>query len=419
MLRAAIAASLLLAAGAPAPRGAAPAPRAQPDGAAEGMRLLDEGAYLRGIDALEKAALGPDGAIADDTAWQIWTQARPMIGAYAPPLPMHSSQPPLAAEDAAKIARARREDALQAIVTAARHSRLVILNEAHQSPRDRAFALEVARALRPLDYSLLAAEAFINHTPLMTQLAREGFPRLATGTYVKEPIFGDFVRQALASGYAPVAYEQTGEQRRTGEPGIAGREQAQAVNLAAILAAHPAAKILVYVGFDHVAEAPLPGGERPIEWMAARLRKMTGIDPVTIDQATLSEDAISRAGREGWALAARGLRRSAILMLDGRPLVLGRYAGAVDLQIVHPPVRLVGGRPDWLDALGRKPRPVPAALLPKRGRRLVQAFLAAESGDAVPIDQILVEAGKPIPRLMLPERPIRYAVQDPGGASEP
>jgi len=50
--------------------------------------------------------------------------------------------------------------ALPAIVERARHTNVVILNENHLDPRSRAFALKVARALRPLGYGLLAAEAF-------------------------------------------------------------------------------------------------------------------------------------------------------------------------------------------------------------------------------------------------------------------
>ena len=221
------------------------------------------------------------------------------------------------------------------------------------------------------------------------------------------------MRQALALGYSPIAYEQDAEQQKRGEPGIPGREQAQAENLAAALRANPGGKLFVYVGFSHVAEAPLEHGEGDMEWMAARLRKLTGIDPLTIEQTSLAEDSSARGGREAWALVAPRLRRSSVLRLEGRPFALGRYANAVDLQIVHPPTRLRGGRPDWLAGLGRKPLSIPVALLPERGRRLVQAFLAEEPKDSVPLDQLLVEAGRPAPKLMLPARRIRFAVQEP------
>jgi hypothetical protein len=377
----------------------------------DGMRLLDQRAYLRGLDKLQSAAA--TAARPDDIAYQMWSQARPMIGTYAPPPRLTPDQAPLSPESKAKLRRAAAEEAVAAIAKVARATSIVILNEAHHSPRDRAFALQVAKALRPLGYDLLAAETFTNYAPTVAALARERFPRRDTGTYLKEPVFADFVRQALALGYEPLAYEQTGEQRKGGAPGIPGREQAEAENLAALIKAHPGRKLFVYVGFSHAAEAPIDRDGGAIEWMAARLKKMVGVDPLTIEQTSIAEDSLWRGGREAWAVVAPKLRRSSILRVDGRPLALGPYAGAVDLQVVHPRTRFTGGRPEWLAGMGRKPAPIPAGLLPRSSRRLVQAFLAGEPEDAVPVDQVLVEAGRPLPKLMLPTGRIRYAVQDP------
>jgi hypothetical protein len=397
-------------------RAAAQAPSATEQAVSDAMEKLDRGDYLEAIDGLERLAAGAEGGRDSEIARQTWRQARPMIGGYAPPPPIDLRQAGLSRAEAARLQRAKPEDALQTIAAAAARARIVILNEAHQSPRDRAFGLAVARRLRPLGYDALAAEAFNNDPRSIAQLTRDRFPRLLSGTYLKDPVFADFVRRALALGYAPVAYEQTHDQRAKGPGGIAGREQAEADNLAAYLAAHPGRKLLVYVGFSHVAEAPLEEGDGPVEWMAARLKKLTGLDPVTIEQTSLAEDSASRGLREAYWRLSAPLRRSAIFRLDGRPLVIGPYAGAVDFQVVHPPTRLKGGRPDWLAELGRRPVPVPASLLPTAGRRLVQAFLAAEPADSIPIDQVLVEAGRPPPKLMLPSARLRFARQDPRSA---
>ena len=66
-------------------------------------------------------------------------------------------------EWAARISAAQPRDAIDEIVARARKTNIVILNEAHNSSRDRAFALRVARALRPLGYKTLAAETFGNN----------------------------------------------------------------------------------------------------------------------------------------------------------------------------------------------------------------------------------------------------------------
>ncbi|HLL59798.1 MAG TPA: hypothetical protein VK391_07925, partial [Allosphingosinicella sp.] len=134
----------------------------------------------------------------------------------------------------------------------------MILNEAHNSPRDRAFALAVAKALRPLGYSILAAEGFASDADpakleaMMKMLAADKYPRLKTGFYLRDPVFGDFVRQSLALGYRPVAYEQVGANRALSPlEQISAREQAQAENLVQrIFTRDRQAKVLIYVGYS-------------------------------------------------------------------------------------------------------------------------------------------------------------------------
>jgi hypothetical protein len=164
---------------------------------------------------------------------------------------------------AANLAAARRADAIAAIVQRARSTNVVILNEAHHSPRDRAFGLEVARALRPLGYSVLAAEGFSNPRAeveaarITARIAADGYARRESGFYLSDPVFADFVRQAVRLGYRPVSYEHNGEDDVRAENRVAVREQGQADNLVRrIFAAEPQAKVLIYVGFSHATEKP-------------------------------------------------------------------------------------------------------------------------------------------------------------------
>ncbi|HEX8449217.1 MAG TPA: hypothetical protein VF652_06460 [Allosphingosinicella sp.] len=397
------------------PGGEAARPPAKVDPKVEAMERFSKGDYLRPIEAFEKAAFGPSGEIADNGAYQMWSQMRPMIGGLAPPPRTAATAPPLAAEDAARLRAASVRNALSVIRAEAAKTRIVILNEAHHRPRDRAFALEVARALRPLGYDILAAEAFTNvdgkiGSPV-ARLERQRYPTFETGHYIHDPVFADFIRGALAIGYRPAAYEIRPSQWRP-DGGIAVREQAQAENIAAILASNPGARLFIHVGFSHVMEAPAASSEGEMEWMAARLKKMTGIDPLTIDQANFGEASSARRGLDARALVEPRIRESSVLRLGAGAANVGDFAHSVDLQVFHPRTRLIHGRPDWLVRMGRTARPVPSSLLPVRGRRLVQAFLAGEKEGAIPIDQVLVEAGKPAPWLMLPRRPVRYAVQD-------
>ncbi|MDY0958141.1 hypothetical protein SOM26_05510 [Sphingomonas sp. CFBP8993] len=383
------------------------------------MKQLEQGRYLDAADILRPLAFDAAGKPKPGIFYSQWREARTRMTAEPiGPEPQPSDEPEAKAA-ADRLATATPRDAIAEIVARAAKTRVVILNEDHALPRDRAFALEVARALRPLGYSVLAAETFLNvddHAP-MVRLAKDGYPVHSSGHYTQDPVFGDFVRQSLAMGYRPVAYEQmdSGGGGLSRAESIARREEAQSSNLAKVLAADPQAKMFVYVGHSHVAEQPIDGyGNGKQSWMATLLKAKTGIDPLTIDQATLGQSTGGYNGHPRRVLATKASGRS-IAMFDGdRPVVVGQYAGAVDLQVYHPATRMVKGRPDWLAAMGRKPMVIPAGFVPQKGERLVQVFIAGESDDAIPVDQVLLRAGEDVPSLMVPgNRPLRLVMQDP------
>jgi hypothetical protein len=387
-------------------------------------KALDQGQYLAAAEALRPRAFDANGKPRPGFAYDQWRESRGLMTNEAPPAPEAPKASPVAPDDpaAAQLATATATDAIAAIVERAKRARVVILNEDHAVPRDRAFGLDVARALRPLGFDVLAVETLHNDADAkasaarMQALIRDGYPHRDTGVYLRDPIFADFIRQSLALGYRPVAYEATDfSGGGDSDARIATREQAQAdYIIGRALRAYPNSKLFIYVGWSHATENPKqdrPSGP-PARWMAARLKALTGIDPLTIDQTLLNDTG--GGNRVLHAIVADRLNgRSAVMMSKGKPLVVGNYAGLVDLQIAHPGTVRIDGRPDWLRALGRTPVVIPAGLLPKTGTRLVQAFIASEGKDAIPVDQVLVISGQPVPKLMLPAVPVRYAIQDP------
>ena len=373
--------------------------------------LLREGKYLAAMNLIEGAE---PGAVSDNLR-SIYAQYRSMLDGFVVRRGDTESPPP-APEDLAAYDAAVPVDAIAAIVERARDTRVVIVNETHDNPRDRAFILAVAEALRPLGYSVYSAETLANQPPAfaaaeMERLTREGYARRSSGGYTIDPMFAHLVRGVVALGYRPLGHEATITPEFVATPReeqVALREQAQAENLAsALAAAAPEEKFLVHVGYSHAAEQPL--GPTRQEWMALRLKRLTGIDPLTVDQTSLSEFG-PRALHA--ALAPRVGEAPKVFLKDGQPVRRGS-AGAFDLEVVHPPIRAVGGRPDWLRSTGRRAVAIPVELLPREGRRLVQAFAAGEADDAVPLDQAIVTAGEEPPVIyVLPEGEVRWAVQD-------
>lgn len=150
----------------------------------------------------------------------------------------------------------------------AKKTRLLIINEAHHIPRHRAFVETLLPDLYKLGYNFLGIETLGYRD---TSLLQRKYPILISGTYSKEPCFGNFIRTAIQATYTLFPYEAKGEV--TGKE----REIAQAENIKKIMDEHPESKFLIYCGFDHAVE-----DSTNTPWilaMAGRLKSLTGIKP--------------------------------------------------------------------------------------------------------------------------------------------
>lgn len=367
---------------------------------ASGMKLSAAGQYLAAADVFRTAAIDSTGKTTDEIAFQYWAQSTPFMTNELP-LDFYNGNDNSTPDPnwQSSLTAATPRPAIAEIVRRARATRIVILNEAHVSPRDRAFALQVARALRPLGYTTLAAEAITMGEA--AALRRDGFAQLNTGYYTRDPVFASFLREGMAMGYRPVGYDSP-------LPTWDQRESAAADNLMReVFATDPGAKLLLYVGHGHIRESSRPGKGDAV---AARIKTLTGVDPLTIEQTTVTDRYPHN--RAAYDTAAARIHEPSVFFTNDQPLILGYKPGDVDLQVIHPRRTYRHGRPSWLATIGGKPTPIPATLIPTTGRRLVQAFAAEAPTDAVPLDQVLLTAGQPVPQLMLPRTKLRFATQN-------
>ena len=313
--------------------------------------------------------------------------------------------------------------ALDAIVQEAKDRQIVILNEAHHIARHRWFARMLAARLRAIGFEYLACETF---SPPTTGLAQRGYATYTDGYYTGEPLFADFVRQSLKLGYIPIAYEterHTRTPNQSPSDSINERETDQATHLVErILNKNPKARVFIYVGYSHLMKKEvMRGGEdgKKVQWMAGRLKGLTGIDPLTIDQTTMTDPAtgsLDAAILEQLFSSATDLGAAVVLQRKDSAayLVRGNYAGDADMQVCHRLTKLVEGRPDWLGLDGyRKPQDIPADLLPKTGRRLIKAMIDGEGDGAIAMDQVIVDAGSETPPvLMLPAGRFKFVYEE-------
>ncbi|MFN3931992.1 MAG: hypothetical protein ACK4JY_09620 [Brevundimonas sp.] len=374
------------------------------------QRLEVEGRYLpQYLDLKARAAAGEEAA-----RWQLSQYAsflgdeETAIGSVARPRRPDAALPDLSDASAS--------DALDAIAEAAAGRRIVILNEAHNHSRHRAFAARVMRRLRPMGFDWFAAEAFAPLQPAPAPRIgdyRPGMPFLRTyGYYSRDPVLAETVREAARLGYRFADYEFRHDQR--GPDGIdmdartALREEAQAENLIAnVLAPHPEARVFVYCGYSHLMEAPTDHGE----WFASRLKRKTGIDPLTIEQAYCAP-GLRPEDDEPHVAAVQAA------FAPDRPIIVRRADGSVvgmpltepqtDLSVFHPRLDSVRGRPEWLTADPAR-RLVEVDVPAFEGPGLLQALWRSEGAAGVPADQFLLTPGQS--RATLALHPGRYVLR--------
>ena len=388
------------------------------------MRRL-QGEYLAGVTLVEafKGMLnGPTGmqarvyaearATAEANLGRIqeslWTQS---IGEYRTPY-----RAPHLKSALAGMRRGRAADYL--LAEADRH-RWLMFGEEHMKPQTRTLLVPLLRGLRKKGFRYFAAETFSSD---LSQTMRDGYPSANTGTYTKDPVFAEAVREALSLGFTLVPYDDTKipTERPANDPLFPSnfREHAQAARLKErILDRDPAAKVLVWGGRSHVSEeaGKFPDGNE-LRPMAYEFRRMTGIDPLTAYLPTMTEAASADSEHPDYKLATgRGWVEVPTVFLDAKRKPY--QSATTDVAIFFPRTRYIRGRPDWLmRELGRIPVAIDPKLAPAQGFMLAQAWLAGEPTSAVPVDQILLMPGDPLPALMLPRHGAYHVrVIDPSG----
>jgi len=350
--------------------------------------------------------------LAIETNRKVKLQQFSMKGAAAPSAPPRPAPSPVAPLDSSAI------DALEHIVERAREHQIVIINEAHHLSRCRAFATEVLKALRPLGFDYFAAEAF---SPEVAGW-KFGEPIAVTfGFYTRDPVFAELIRTAGALGYTLVDYEMLPEQAPT-EPKppletIAIREQAQAKNIVKnVLEQNPKAKILILCGYGHAADNP-PAPDAP-RFFAARLKELTGIDPLTISQ-TAGQPGLGdedRSEQTKAALSRFHRSRPFILRSGGSYVLAGPSDRMMDLSLFHPNLADVNGRAGWLVADdSRRPVAITVPVSVQKREAILQALPIGEGKHSVPADQYMLPKDTPVGTLYLKPGRYRLQIESPTG----
>ncbi len=270
-------------------------------------------------------------------------------------------------------------DAREYIISEAGRYHFLLINEAHYSSQNREFTADLLKPLWEKGYRYLALEA-LSYSDI--ELSRRGYPVLNSGFYVRDPVFGNMVREALAIGYRLIAYE-------TERAGVDGSERDldQARNIFnKTLRNDSIGKVIIHAGYSHILEN---GGGTYIP-MGVQLKSISKQDILTIDQETMTDLNQDEKLNPYYLYVKYQLRvGNPVIFMGEKPLVDPiNYAG-IDVQVYHPPTKFIKGRPTWRLRTSYQLVELPPGFEKFNGC-LIQALRAEDRSDAIPIDQTIV-----------------------------
>jgi hypothetical protein len=247
-------------------------------------------------------APGAAGASQGSTYWQALATYAAMAGEldsiayYGRQEPGYSAPAPTPAPATAPPA------AVAGILAQTKQRQLVMFNEEHTQPRGRWLVGSLLPALYQQGFRYLALEGL--DAANSVGLRQRGYPVATSGFYTNEPHFGNLIRQARRLGFRLVAYEALSDDRE--------RDQARNL-LAATLGPHPRARVVVLAGHSHINE------NSTAQSMATWVRKLSGVDPLTIEQTQAAY-----SGLANWPLPP-GAYLVPAASLPGRALTCDLY----------------------------------------------------------------------------------------------
>ena len=222
----------------------------------------------------------------------------------------------------------KRADAADVITQLAVDRHIVMINEAHHNAHTRVLTLALLPRLRALGFSYFAAEALGDDDPGLMQ---RGYPVRESGTeYLREPLYGEIVREAIRLGFTLIPYDSSSNDLQT-------RDTTQAENLfRKVFASDPHARLFVDAGYAHIDKARGRLGE--ILPMATQLAKLSGFEPLSIDQTQFLEHSLG--GSDDYhVLTGRFPTRSAEVLLNRTSdAPWSAQPKLYDLSVILPPV---------------------------------------------------------------------------------
>ena len=229
-------------------------------------------------------------------------------------------------------------DAKEYLIKEAGKYDFLMINEAHFIPQHRNFVRQLIPELSQLGYSNLALEGIgmmSTGGQYDRDIERRGYPTTRTGFYIKEPEFGNLIREAVNHGFTIIGYDEgSGEEREIlGAKNILNATQ------------NSKGKTIVLCGWDHIKEV-----ETGTYWeyaLAGRIRQYTNKDILSVNQTAYyeREERIFEDSVYQWVEVGDPM---VLLDSNGASFDVQKNKEWYDVFIFHPRTKYQNGIPDWI-----------------------------------------------------------------------
>jgi hypothetical protein len=267
----------------------------------------------------------------------------------------------------------------------AKNNQIVILNEGHHIPLNRASTMYFLETFYKNGFRYIAMESVKS---LDSTLNQRKYPIIGnTGYYFTEPCYGDLARQALKMGFTVIPYEYEKRAKTMIE-----REEGQADNVIKnLLKDNPKAKLLMHVGYSHGAKFE-PDPVMKLAMMGYFLKQKSGIEPFVIGQQSQTEKANYSFESPYYVYATKkySITEPTFFVRNDGKLWANDF---FDACLFLPRSIYKNGRPTWLNWSGKKEEYLfDISKINLQTSFLIQAFLEEELPNGVPIDQIEIKS---------------------------
>ena len=306
--------------------------------------------------------------------------------------------------DSVAFDKYRPVSAKKIIDSIAKTNQIVIFNEGHHIPQNRASTMQYLQIFYDNGFRYIAMESVKSRDSLLNQ--RKYVEIAKTGTYLFEPCYADLVRQALKIGFTIVPYEYEPRAKTMVE-----REEGQAENIMKrLLTDKPKAKLLMHVGYSHGLKFE-PDPKINLAMMGYFLKKKSGTEPYVIEQFKQTEKANRKDESKDYVYATKKYQLTEpCFFVNSEGKIWTKDFSVGDAELFLPRSIYKNQRPDWLAWGGKK-----QAFLPNLKEikatppLLIQAFLAEEFPSGVAVDQVEVTDKKSRKTLLL--YPAKYVLR--------